>query len=133
MEKRNRNHSTSFKQKAVELSYARGHAKQVCEEPDIPCSVLHRWRRESQDYGKNSFPGRGIPKLTDEQKETILTGLLKLIYELNKAGIITIQRMCFTCLHYQNTNGQHHCKLLQSELATTDIRVDCPEHEFVTV
>lgn len=74
-----------------------------------------------------------LDSLTDEQKETILTGLLKLIYELNKAGIITIQRMCFTCLHYQNTNGQHHCKLLQSELATTDIRVDCPEHEFVTV
>ena len=72
MKKRNRNYSTSFKQKAVELSYARGHVKQVCEELDIPYSVLHSWRRESQDYGKNSFPGRGIPKLTDEQKEIAL-------------------------------------------------------------
>ena len=57
MKKRNRNYSTSFKQKAVELSYARGHVKQFCEELDIPYSVLHRWRRESQDYGNNSFPG----------------------------------------------------------------------------
>ena len=72
MKKQHRNYSTSFKQKAVELSYARGHVKQVCEELDIPYSVLHRLRRESQDYGKNSFSGRGIPKLTDEQKEIAL-------------------------------------------------------------
>lgn len=71
-----------------------------------------------------------LSTLTEEQKETILSGLLKLIYELNKAGIITIQRMCFTCLHYQNNSGQHYCKLLQSKLESTDLRVDCPEHEL---
>ena len=38
----------------------------------MPYSVLHRWRKKSQDYGKNSFPGRGKPKLTDEQKEIAL-------------------------------------------------------------
>lgn len=30
---------------------------------------MHRWRKESTTYGKNSFPGRGKAKLTDEQKE----------------------------------------------------------------
>jgi transposase len=69
MRKQNRNYSLSFKQKAVELSFARGNVKQVCEELSIPYSVLHRWRKESTTYGKNSFPGRGKPKLTDEQKE----------------------------------------------------------------
>jgi len=72
-----------------------------------------------------------LGSLTEEQKETMLSGLLKLIHELNKAGIITIQRMCFTCSHYQNNKGQHYCKLLQSTLATTDLRVDCPEHELL--
>ncbi len=69
MKKRNRTYSPSFKQKAVELSYSRGNVKQVCDELDIPHSVLHRWRKESDAYGKNSFPGRGKPKLTDDQKE----------------------------------------------------------------
>ena len=32
-------------------------------------AVLYRWRKEQKDYGKNSFPGRGKPKMTDEQKE----------------------------------------------------------------
>jgi len=32
-------------------------------------AVLYRWRKEQKNYGKNSFPGRGNPKMTDEQKE----------------------------------------------------------------
>ena len=69
MKKQNLNYSTSFRQKAVELGYTRGNTKQVCEELNIPYSILLRWRKESLDYGKNSFLGRGKPKLTDEQKE----------------------------------------------------------------
>lgn len=69
--------------------------------------------------------------LPDEQKEMMISGLLKLIYELNQAGIITVQRMCFTCAHYRQSNGGHYCELLQSALATTDLRVDCPEHRLI--
>ena len=72
MRKQNRNYSPSFNQKAAELSYAKGNVKHVCEELDVPYSVLHRWRKESKAYGNNSFPGRGKPKLTDEQKEIAL-------------------------------------------------------------
>jgi transposase len=69
MSKRKKNYTTEFKEKAVELSYARGNVVEVSKELGIPYSVLHRWRKESESYGKNSFPGRGKPKLTDEQKE----------------------------------------------------------------
>ena len=69
MSREKRNYSVEFKEKAVELSYARGSVVEICRELDIPTSVLSRWRRESQAYGKNSFPGKGNPKLTDQQKE----------------------------------------------------------------
>lgn len=72
-----------------------------------------------------------IEKLTQEQKKIMLSGLLKLIYELNKSGIITIQRMCFTCSFYDATNGIHYCNLLKTKLAESEIRVDCPEHEII--
>lgn len=72
-----------------------------------------------------------IEELSQEQKEIMLNGLLKLIYSLNKSGVITIQRMCFTCSHYKNENGVHYCKLLRKNLAVSEIRVDCPEHEMV--
>ncbi len=71
-----------------------------------------------------------IESLTEEQKVVMLNGLLKLIYDLNKSGIITIQRMCFTCSNYQLENGIHYCKLLKSPLAENELRVDCPEHEL---
>ena len=73
-----------------------------------------------------------IEQLTEEQKKTMLNGLLKLIYDLNKSGIITIQRMCFTCSNYQVDKGVHYCKLLKSRLAESDLRIDCPEHEIIT-
>ncbi len=80
-----------------------------------------------------SFAGafeKPLNALTEEQKEAMLSGLLRLIHDLNKAGIITIQRMCFTCRFYDKNNGQHYCKLLQTKLTNTDLRIDCPEHEL---
>ncbi|NVK08939.1 MAG: winged helix-turn-helix transcriptional regulator [Tenacibaculum sp.] len=71
-----------------------------------------------------------LSSLPEDQKKDILAGLLKVIYQLNKAGVITIQRMCFTCSYYQNENNEHFCKLLQFKLASKELRIDCPEHEF---
>lgn len=67
-----RNYDSSFKNKAVELSYARGNVREVAEELGVNSNMLHRWRRESQFYAHNSFPGRGKPKMTDQQKEIAL-------------------------------------------------------------
>jgi hypothetical protein len=36
---------------------------------DMPTSVLSRWRRESDTFGRNSFPGNGNQKQTDGQRE----------------------------------------------------------------
>jgi len=73
-----------------------------------------------------------IEKLTEEQKIIMLNGLLKLIYDLNKSGIITIQRMCFNCSYYKIEKGLHYCNLLNTKLAESEIRVDCPEHKTIT-
>ncbi len=39
-----------FKQKAVELSYARGHVREVVEELGIEAELIYRWRREFKRY-----------------------------------------------------------------------------------
>lgn len=69
-----------------------------------------------------------LEQLSKEQKSIMLNGLLKLIFDLNKSGVITIQRMCFTCSNYQFNEGNHYCKLLKSNLTETELRVDCPDH-----
>lgn len=71
MARSRKHYDASFKRKAVELSYARGNAKEVAIELGVLPEVLYRWRREHQEYRGNSFPGKGKPKLTDEQREIL--------------------------------------------------------------
>ena len=76
MRRKAKHYTLEFKQKAVELSYAKGSVAQVCEDLDILPAVLYRWRKEQKNYGKNSFPGRGNPKMTDEQTLVLYAGRL---------------------------------------------------------
>lgn len=73
-----------------------------------------------------------IDKLHDDDKENLLLSLLNIIRHLNRAGVITVPRMCMTCAYYHSSeNGQKHfCKLLNQHLQVTDLRIDCPEHEL---
>lgn len=71
---------------------------------------------------------RPIHALSEDQKAAMLASLLHLIHDLNRAGIITIQRMCLTCAHHRHEKGEHYCTLLRTRLAIADLRLDCPEH-----
>ena len=72
-----------------------------------------------------------IDKLHATDKENLLLSLLDIIHHLNKSGVITIQRMCFTCHFYSaNKNGKEHfCGLLNTKLADAELRIDCSEHK----
>ena len=69
MIKERQSYDREFKQKAVELSFARGNAKEIAEELGILSELLYRWRREYQQYENNSFPGKGKPKMTEMERE----------------------------------------------------------------
>ncbi|HRE50298.1 MAG TPA: MarR family winged helix-turn-helix transcriptional regulator [Flavitalea sp.] len=71
-----------------------------------------------------------INELHPDDKESLLLSLLHIIRSLNKAGVITIQRMCLTCAYYRPpVDGEtHFCQLLNQRLHDADLRVDCPEH-----
>ena len=71
-----------------------------------------------------------IDKLHSDEKENLLLSLIGIIQHLNKTEVITIQRMCFTCLYFKKAeSGQpHFCKLLNQNLYSKDLRIDCPEH-----
>ena len=71
MTKERQSYDREFKQKAVELSFARGNAKEIAEELGIRPELLYRWRREYQQYESNSFPGKGKPKMTEMEREVV--------------------------------------------------------------
>ncbi len=79
------------------------------------------------------FATRSIP---DKQKQVTLTTLMKLIGELQHAGVVSVARMCLTCRFFEANHGgsagTHYCNLLKKPLAEAELRIDCPEHEPVS-
>jgi hypothetical protein len=75
-----------------------------------------------------------LGELDAGDKERALRLLLELIGALQRAGIVTVARMCVTCGYFRpdrhpGAPARHHCALLDVPLADADLRVDCPEHE----
>lgn len=109
--------------------------KKEYEQHDTRSYIIHLTKKGKDTAEQTSLFAKQIQvpidKLHSTDKENLLLSLLDIIHHLNKSGIITIQRMCFTCHYYkENKNGQKHfCGLLNSKLADTELRIDCKEHK----
>jgi len=70
-----------------------------------------------------------LETIEEQDLQVLYKSISKLIYNLNKTGIITVQRTCFNCKFYEKIGDQHHCHLLETDLFDNDIRLDCLEFE----
>ncbi|MDG5492212.1 MarR family winged helix-turn-helix transcriptional regulator [Psychroserpens sp. SPM9] len=68
-----------------------------------------------------------IDNFSPPDLEAIFQTISTLIYKLNRSGILTVQRTCFACKFYEKNGAVHYCNLLEKELVTNSIRLDCPE------
>ena len=68
MTKTRKHYDGIFKENAVKLSYERKNLSELARELGIEPTLLYRWRKEYALYSKNSFPGNGNLKQTDEEK-----------------------------------------------------------------
>lgn len=71
---------------------------------------------------------QSVALLGSGDKNNLLQNLLSVIQSLNKADVITVQRMCFNCSYYEKSTDGHFCKLLNQPLHVSELRIDCPEH-----
>lgn len=63
---------------------------------------------------------------------SLFENISKLIFQLNKVGIIQVQRTCFGCRHYSGDHkNEHYCNLLNEKLRSVEIRLDCNEYEEI--
>ena len=105
------------------------------EQHDTRSYMIHLTKRGHETAKQTSLFAEQIQipidKLHATDQENFLLSLLDIIHHLNKSGIITIQRMCFTCHFYKtDKNGQEHfCNLLNTKLTDSELRIDCPEHK----
>ena len=68
--------------------------------------------------------------VSDENRSSALVVVLEEIGRLQELGVITVDRSCLTCDHYQPPTRAlaARCLLLDRALPHQDLRVDCPDH-----
>ena len=64
-----KHYDKAFKENAVKLSYSRSSLSLLAKELGVSTSQLSKWRKAYEEYGKSSFPGRGVERLTDEGRK----------------------------------------------------------------
>lgn len=62
-----------------------------------------------------------------EERESLLKTINTLIYQLNRSGILSVQRTCYACKFYEKNDNNHYCNFIQTELKDVDIRLDCTD------
>jgi DNA-binding MarR family transcriptional regulator len=121
---------------AVKSLEEKGLIKKKYEQHDTRSFIIHLTKKGNDLAGRTSLFAKEIQspidKLHADDKENLLLALMGIIRHLNKAGVITIQRMCVTCSHYQpgTQRQEHFCRLLNMRLEASELRIDCPEHEL---
>ncbi|HNC91818.1 MAG TPA: MarR family winged helix-turn-helix transcriptional regulator [Saprospiraceae bacterium] len=70
-----------------------------------------------------------IAGMQPADKGILLEQLLSVVSHLQGVGIISMQRMCFSCRFYQRNNNGHFCGFLNKSLKNHELRLDCGEFE----
>ncbi|MEX2600517.1 MAG: transposase [Balneolaceae bacterium] len=67
--KQRKTYSKEFKLDVIQQSHMRENIQELAVELGINPETIYRWRREYKDNESESFPGQGVPRESDEQKE----------------------------------------------------------------
>ncbi|PZR21798.1 MAG: MarR family transcriptional regulator [Flavobacterium psychrophilum] len=70
---------------------------------------------------------RILAGISQTDKEIVWNSISTLITVLNRQDVISIQRSCSNCKHFEHKNEEYYCNLLRQPLHTSDLRIDCPE------
>jgi len=106
-------------EKIPDPSDARSFALQLTQEGE---------KRAQKATGFAGAVEQPLRALSRDTKALLLDSLLHIIQHLVKADVITVQRMCYNCAHFDRVASEKYCQLLGSSLASDNIRIDCPEH-----
>lgn len=74
-----------------------------------------------------------ISGLSDTEKASLLSVLIKLTKGLQDNGLISVSRMCVSCEFfkpnaYPDSEKPHHCGFVDAPFGGPELRLDCPEH-----
>ncbi len=78
-----------------------------------------------------------IETLSNEEQETFLVAVIKMIRTLQERGQIPISKMCVTCRYFRpnehkDEKNPHHCAFVDAPFGPRHLRLECSEHELAS-
>lgn len=70
-----------------------------------------------------------IDQLKEEDQLNLLNSIVAIVHQLNASDILNVQRTCYACKYFERTKNGQYCHLMKSDLALSQIRLDCPEFD----
>ncbi len=74
---------------------------------------------------------RSVDAFSIEEKKYLYHLLTKLIFQLNKDEIISVQRTCFGCRFHEEKKAGHYCHFIKEDLKDHEIRLDCNDFKLI--
>lgn len=118
---------------AVKSLEQKGYIERQTEMADTRSHTIHLTEAgksvvaHTADFANPMLPG--IAKIPSAEKGVLLEQLLGVVGQLQRAGVISMQRMCFSCRFYQKNGDSHFCRFLNAPLENCELRLDCAEFE----
>ena len=117
---------------AVKALEQKGYVKRQTEKADARSHTLHltdAGRALVAQTAQFANPMLGsLARISAAEKAVLLEQLMGIMEQLQRSGILSVQRMCFSCQHYQKRGGIHMCQFFNKALKSSDLRVDCVEY-----
>lgn len=68
---------------------------------------------------------KSVNEFSTSEKEVLYQSMTKLIFQLHKDEIISVQRTCFACKFHERKEKGHYCHFIREDLKDHEIRLDC--------
>lgn len=73
-----------------------------------------------------------LKEMAAPEQSVFYQTLSRLLFQLNRKGVLAVQRTCYACRFYSKSEKGSYCNLLERWLEQTEIRLDCPEFQAQT-
>jgi DNA-binding MarR family transcriptional regulator len=119
---------------SVSVLEKKGCIEKEPDQHDSRSFILHLTDEGRRIAEKTSMYAEGIHKpissLPPEDQESLYSNLTGIIQYLNKAGVITMKRMCLACRFYQTSEDckESYCNLRKKPVSSPELRLDCPDY-----
>ena len=70
-----------------------------------------------------------VATVNENDKMILWKNMSSLIEQLNHLQVINVQNACHNCHYFSEQNGKKQCRLMNIQLETNDIRLDCQDHK----